>query len=481
MNHIIQRQYLEVELNGTENDGLVLQSRLSDLCQHWLLPALERAMDRTGLQAEHLYIDRLELDAGVFRLDELEHDFVEAVAQALEKTVREQLAVPETVAKRQVNVGNWQRKSDDRMVWDVLLHFLETGRLPWYFQMPANTSLEQHLWHNLQKKSLQPATIAAIVRLLATTSAGQKRMAWQFSTEFKKAFLQHIAPELMQTLHAVLETMPRMAIADSEQTLLEQALWQTTFAQIESTAAVTVSELVAKALQIMGEKSSWQPSQALSDGIKTIWPALLTPPGKTAAQTRADATSDQDVSPDTAPSPSAVQEERYWAKNTETEIYIDHAGLVLLHPFLPMFFEALQISKGSELLQPERALCLLHFLATGQEVVPEYDLVLPKLLCNILIENPVHTDILLSQSEKEEAAALLKAVIRHWNALRDTSPDALRGTFLCRPGKLSLRDSGDWQLQVEKKSYDILLDQLPWGIGMIQLPWMPRMLWVDWN
>ena len=86
----------------------------------------------------------------------------------------------------------------------------------------------------------------------------------------------------------------------------------------------------------------------------------------------------------------------------------------------------------------------------------------------------------LSAAELEEAAALLEAVIQHWEALRNTSADGLRGTFLVRPGKVTLREDGDWWLQVESKSYDILLDQLPWGIGMIKLPWMQRMLRVEW-
>lgn len=161
-------------------------------------------------------------------------------------------------------------------------------------------------------------------------------------------------------------------------------------------------------------------------------------------------------------------------------IYISNAGLVLLHPFLPQFFTALGITADKQLLQPERALCLLHFLATGQPVAPEYELMLPKLLCNIPLEEPVESDVALTAAEQDEAVSLLKAVIRHWEALRSTSPDSLRGTFFVRPGKISLRD-GDWLLQVEPQTWDILLDQLPWGIGMIKLPWMDRLLHVEWN
>ena len=162
-------------------------------------------------------------------------------------------------------------------------------------------------------------------------------------------------------------------------------------------------------------------------------------------------------------------------------IYVENAGLILLHPFLPQFFEALDIATEDKLLQSERALCLLHFLTTGQLIAPEYELVLPKILCNVPLGTTVAADVALTAVEQEEASALLQAVIRHWEALRNTSPDGLRGTFLIRPGKVTFRDDGDWLLQVESNTFDILLDQLPWGISMIKLPWMEKMLWVEWR
>jgi hypothetical protein len=162
-------------------------------------------------------------------------------------------------------------------------------------------------------------------------------------------------------------------------------------------------------------------------------------------------------------------------------IYIENAGLIILHPFLPQLFTALGISAATELLQPQRALCLLHFLTTGQVIAPEYELILPKILCNVPLETPVESDVELTDDERKEADALLEAVIRHWEVLRNTSGDGLRGTFLLRHGKVSLRDDGDWLLQVEAQSFDILLDRLPWGISMIKLPWMEKMLWVEWR
>ena len=162
-------------------------------------------------------------------------------------------------------------------------------------------------------------------------------------------------------------------------------------------------------------------------------------------------------------------------------IYVENAGLIILHPFLPQLFTMLGIAAAAELLQSQRALCLLHFLTTGQVIAPEYELILPKILCNVPLETPVESDVELTDDERKEADALLEAVIRHWEVLRNTSCGGLRGTFLLRHGKVSLRDDGDWLLQVEAQSFDILLDRLPWGISMIKLPWMEKMLWVEWR
>jgi len=165
--------------------------------------------------------------------------------------------------------------------------------------------------------------------------------------------------------------------------------------------------------------------------------------------------------------------------DAKTGLYIDHAGLVLLHPFLPQFFSGLGIANDDSLVNQNRALCLLHFLATGEWNSLEYELPVMKILCGLPLEFVAEPEEPLRTEEDEEVTALLSAVIRHWDALKNTSPDGLREAFLKRPGKLSL-SGGEWWLQVESKGYDILLDQLPWGISMIQLHWMPMMLRVEW-
>jgi hypothetical protein len=167
----------------------------------------------------------------------------------------------------------------------------------------------------------------------------------------------------------------------------------------------------------------------------------------------------------------------------EEGIYVTHAGLVLLHPFLHTFFRKLELVKEGAFIEKEkqeRAICLLHELAKSNTEPYEYDLVLPKLLCGWPLHQVVNTGIELSKEEKNEAAHLLQAVIEQWEILKNTSILGLQETFLQREGKLHFKNE-NWWLQVEKKSMDILLDHLPWTIGMIKLPWMKELLRVEWR
>jgi hypothetical protein len=155
--------------------------------------------------------------------------------------------------------------------------------------------------------------------------------------------------------------------------------------------------------------------------------------------------------------------------------------VVILHPFLPRLFEALGIAAGDELIDQNRALCLLHHLATGELTAPEHRLALAKVMCGVSLDEPVRADVGLTMAETEESIAMLNAAIGHWEALRGTSPEALRGEFLMRAGSLTVDLDGDWLLRVETRSVDILLDQLPWGLSLIKLPWMRRLLRVEWR
>src|SRR5262249_30010294 len=162
-----------------------------------------------------------------------------------------------------------------------------------------------------------------------------------------------------------------------------------------------------------------------------------------------------------------------------------HAGLILIHPFLPQLFErtgvvrAGESSIGDEVLP--RAAALLSFAARGDDEPIEFDLAFVKVLLGRRPETPVPlAGGLLDDGDRREVDDLLASVVEHWKALKHTSIDGLRASFLQRRGLLAGADDG-WQLRVEAKPFDLLLDHLPWGISTVKLRWMTAPIFTEWT
>ena len=164
-------------------------------------------------------------------------------------------------------------------------------------------------------------------------------------------------------------------------------------------------------------------------------------------------------------------------------IYLELAGLVILHPFIIEFFAGLKLTRNNQFIgeaSRQKAVHLLGYIATASTEIEEHLLILPKLLCGMELIAPIEKEIIITDEERHEVTDLLTTVISYWKAIKNTSPDGLRGSFLLRAGKLSPREGG-WQLDVERKTWDILLGKLPWGISIIKLPWMQEILFVNWQ
>lgn len=170
--------------------------------------------------------------------------------------------------------------------------------------------------------------------------------------------------------------------------------------------------------------------------------------------------------------------------NIKDQIFIGNAGLAILHPYLPKYFDMLGLLEENKQFKNEdsqhRAVHLIQYLATGQQETEEHYLVFNKILCGLAIETPISLSIEMSELEIEIAGQLLNAVLQNWAPVKSSTIENLRGSFLIRDGKLE--EKGDcWELTVEQEAFDILLDQLPWNISMAKLPWMEKRVQCIWR
>jgi len=163
-----------------------------------------------------------------------------------------------------------------------------------------------------------------------------------------------------------------------------------------------------------------------------------------------------------------------------------NTGLVILHPFLKQLFTGLgyilPTGKFKSTTEMQRAVLLLHYLATGKTIaeekeIDESEFTFPKILCGFPVTEVIFPST-LTEKEIDTATSLLKACLMHWEKLKKSSITSLRYTFLQRKGFLEQVENA-YQLTMEKSGTDILLDSLPWSFSMIKLPWLKETIFTS--
>ncbi|HSU49718.1 MAG TPA: contractile injection system tape measure protein, partial [Segetibacter sp.] len=171
-----------------------------------------------------------------------------------------------------------------------------------------------------------------------------------------------------------------------------------------------------------------------------------------------------------------------YSSSNAGKLHIENAGLCIIATYFPALFGHLKyLEKGifKNKAIATRALYLIQYLTTGKSHSPEYLLQFNKLLCGFQLEEDIHANVRLTKKEKMEADDLLQSVIENWSILKNTSLNGFRASFLQRRGILTESEIS-WTLQVERKSYDMLLSSITWGYGIIKLAWMKKHIQVEW-
>ncbi len=229
-------------------------------------------------------------------------------------------------------------------------------------------------------------------------------------------------------------------------------------------------------------------------GQASLLAALHRRPRAAAARERSEsAPAAEPSSADREPSrPRARDRAAAWRRETGEEpgeagepIYIDNAGLALAGPFLPQFFQTLGLPPPAEdgrVRWPDRAAAsravhLTQYLVDGSTSTAEPLLILNKILCGVPTVAPIEPRIDPQDDELEACQKLLDSIIAHWEPIASIA--ALRQTFLQREGSLE-RTAEGWRLQVQRKTVDVLLDQIPWTWSVIRHRWMSEALHVTW-
>ena len=167
----------------------------------------------------------------------------------------------------------------------------------------------------------------------------------------------------------------------------------------------------------------------------------------------------------------------------EEEIYINNAGLVILNGYLSYFFDRCGLFGENGFAGPDaaaRAACLLQYVYDPANIYGEEALVLNKLLCGLPLSTVLPMDFEATAVEKEVTGQMLDAVISHWEIIKNSTHEGFRESWLWREGKLSRKEKA-WELLMDQRPFDVLLDYIPFSISPVQFSWMELPIKVIWR
>lgn len=534
--HIIRRLIWDVE-GLQETDTISVQSQLAEFNQTFFLPRLSELLDSLILPDDVVYMPELKIDVQIDKV-EFNNDFIQMVLNAVKKNIINRdfkIVKDHDVDQKSVNPfissfsgydsqPPFNKKKDSGLnTWQAFTQFLGTGLLPWWLDCTLG-ELEGKIISELKSN---PKSDFIFSRNLKFNINLLNRLYFQISEKFIADFERYASPALSDSLIQHMEYFIHRISADLHIKNLQDidkrikiSMWLLSRhpefndpGRRDKMIALTVVFILQgsglfsenKIIKIISdrEKREFYPAeyenilniilqQFSSDGMMIDYGEKdPKDPGteKKILEEYHNAIFPSSLDKDSL---NVSSEDEFYPDSFENQImeiqaegiYADHAGLVLLHPFFQAFFEELGLLNEEKKFKTDylqqRAIHLLYYLACGHQNPTENELAVEKVLCGKPMEENMIREMEIGENEKENAHELLRAVLKHWSVLKNTSLEGLMTTFLQRPGKL-VRKNGGWHISIEQHSVDILLLKLPWGLTPVFLPWNPYPVVVNWT
>lgn len=477
MPHIIKKQIINLAL-PKKSDAFRLQQKVSEHYTQDVVPLMENVFDELSGKEEIIQIDRLEIDLGLVSEKEVNQGHWD---DAILSKIRDQLYKQ---IGRTAEGKNIKREAEALSICRQWLFYMQKGYLPW------NVLQVSDAWYAkvLETLAVDFASVSELRNMIIHHPAVSRRIVSQHSENFLQQLVtiltaekQHDLPEVVRQLSQILIWIGKEGLSLMDQKSGIKKIWEQLMklsAQPEK--KLTPLRFAEKILEKYVSDSAILETIIVTHSTEL---QLILPVLKKILETKdvplAKQSTDS-IATDTAEKKQAIEE---LSTIDEEGVFVQNAGVVLVHPFLPALFKRLQCVKEGKFTDSDsqqKSLCLINYLATGNVKAEEHQLTVAKILCNWPLAMPVEKDIELSKDELSEAENMLQALIEQWEVLKNTSPDGLRDGFLQRRGKFFTRNDRLY-LRVENASLDVLLDQLPWNLNMIKLPWMKEILWVEWR
>ena len=520
--HRIRRQQWLFS-TATNEYAFTLRKQFREQWEDALLPIFEMAFDEFSDEDEIIHIPKLEIKLKVGCKSELWEELPKALYAELAMQLKS-FAVKKS--EPQANAVSGSKNPASIHNYSVLIHYLRNGNLPWqatswsagesiknlkdaihqnwlqlidyvhesdfsetlFFRLLQLLSVEQsvelvnNICSNLPSLRVEGLKILFKELLSSGNTYFDLHTRLSLAARFLSFILtnedQQSIPDLMENVGSVLlieKNVDFQRFIASSSTL--KALYQSnTEPQLFDSLTTQYKEVKSPGISVIEGKDPLSPAPEYEDwkGEKSL--------ELTAVEGKSEFPGEYSEPIESMALMNSVPLTKL---QSTSRLKVQCAGLVILHPFLHRFMIQTGIladqEKDISFFNLPRAAALLYFLATGSDELYEFELSFIKLLLGMNPEQSLPVSVgLLSQSDKEEAVALLQSAISYWTVLKNTSVDGLRTSFLQRSALVHQSDEG-WMVQMETAPFDMLINQLSWSFTIIKLPWMKKPIYTEWQ
>lgn len=491
--HIIHSQKMMLTVES-QQDWSIVQAQIGEFCSRELPDLFNSVFDEVSL-SDTIRIDKLNLNLGNVPLNKLTAVMKEQILSQLFNQLKEyklrRLTDEFYLNKKQLrflkNAGQFTRKSmrghnliSDRVEthiddYEALVYYCETGLKPWWISsskafQPVKILLNLYKFDTVLFEQFINSvkddvfTYRRLKQLINKSTFFDQYLLLNRTDEFVNYFKSTVKPALYRKMVDFWLSEIITVQANSEQHF---GNWLIKFVNSDETIKPEVAEIFG--LFVAKTPKSKKTNERLAVLSDFLFSAIKS--------------NDQKSIPLIEKKLSVDSQQPIAKKLLLESLIIKNAGLIIIHPFIKPLFESLKWLERNDFkddISRQKAVVYLHYLVYGQYPEDESQLLFNKIICGLAAEAVIELDKLtFSAEEIEESENLKKAVILHWNALGNTFSSGLSENFLIRTGSLHYKES-NWNLTVERKGIDILLDRLPWGLSMIKLPWNNYLIQVNW-
>ncbi|MCP4121837.1 MAG: hypothetical protein GY751_08805 [Bacteroidetes bacterium] len=488
--HIVKRISVDLETDiGTPFEE---RSKVIAAFQNDLKNELEKVMDEFCGSEEVIRIDQLQIDLGNIHKSEFGTQFIDEFRKKLRESIvkiRSEAAVEtnepyakSTIAKEDALA--FKKNAEDRK-FDALVFFLSKGGFPWWSPFESFAELEAFTYVFAKDSKVHLNRLKAE---FANRTRLMERFVFEFETDLVITMTKLFFPDSYtknESIIRLIEHFFRKQLPSNKQFVKKRRILLT----LHSCFLETFTEVQLLARFIKTYKIEFGEQERIEWSHKETKKAELDQLIK-AMNLRGDVVQMDECYELIIKEMNLPEEITETKTEIEKEINLEvsenmrlnHSGVVIAWPFIKILFEDRGLLENDEFKNGSnqwKGVHLLNYLVSGKENLEEYEMPLNKLLCGIHPSVPVKQLAPLTEGDKTEVNQLIDHIIKAWSALKNTSKEGLRASFIERQGLLEERENV-WFLKVEQSGIDILMGKIPWGYSMIKLPWMEKIVQVEW-